>query len=65
MTNHNSPEDSAQRPAPSPAAKTQSTAQPKAGSPNPDHTGGKVESTRTAEDGAAAATEEEKGGSSE
>jgi hypothetical protein len=37
----------------------------KSGSANPDHQGGKVESGQTKKDGSVAATEEEKGGSSE
>lgn len=40
-------------------------AQKQSGSANPDHQGGKVESGKTKKDGSVAATEEEKGGSSE
>jgi hypothetical protein len=44
----------------------QPAAQPQAGSKNPDHEGGKVDSTQQpAADGAVAATEDEKGGSSD
>lgn len=46
---------------PKPAAQGRSTPS----SANPDHSGGKVESGQVQEDGAIAATEEEKGGSSD